>query len=100
MNSTAKKVVGLALVGVVIAAYLKRPQGKIVINKDGSGYAEIGTQKAYFKTGQGVVLKTWNFFELSASATEFTFRRFNTVFSSGGINQFTGGNSDIKIIHN
>jgi hypothetical protein len=101
MNKKYLIIGGVVLgVGVFAMAFLKRPKGKIVINKDGSGTVQLGNKTASFSKDTGVVVGTWNGWELSASATSMLLRHFGKTYHEGDITEYFGGTSDIEIVHN
>jgi hypothetical protein len=101
MNKKYLIIGGVVLgVGAFAMAFLKRPKGKIVINKDGSGTVTLGNNTASFSKDMGVNVGTWNGWELLASSSSLLLRHFGKVYEEGGITEYYGGSSDIEIIHN
>ena len=92
---------GLVLgLGTFTVLFVKRPKGKIIINPDGSGTAQLGSKTSNFSKDMGVVLKTWNGWELSASSTNMVLRHFGKAVEKGDIAPCYGGSSNVEIIHN
>ena len=87
-------------IGTLGYFYMKKPKGTIIINSDGSGTAKLGNKIANFEKDTGVVLKTWNGWELSAGASSMTLRHFGKTYEQGDITQYMGGSSNVEIIHN
>ena len=101
MNKKHLIIGGVVLgLGTLTMLFLKRPKGKIVINKDGSGTVTLGNNTASFTKDMGTVVKTWNGWELSGGASSFLLRHFGKTQQEGGITEYFGGNSDVEIIHN
>lgn len=94
---TSVIVVGIGTLGYF---YTRRPKGTIIINSDGSGTAKLGNRTSTFKKDTGVVLTTWNGWSLSASSDRRTLKRYGQIYEDGGISQYDGGSSSVKIIHN
>lgn len=90
-------IIAIPLVSIFVM-YLKTPKAKILINKDGSGLAILGSKSANFPIGQGVVLRTWNGWQLSASSSNFSLKKMNKVYTSGTIGEYGNVNPYIEII--
>jgi hypothetical protein len=93
----------LAIVGTGVYLWLKQPV--VVINyndKTGEGNVKLGNKTASFKAGEGVVLGSWNGYEISVQGTtgKYLFRRYGkSVESSDGITPYDNGSSYITINH-
>jgi hypothetical protein len=94
---TSLAVVGIATFGYL---YMKRPKGTILINADGSGVIKLGNKSANFEKGNGAVIKTWNGWQLSGSASNRALSRFGKTYEEGAITEFDLGTSNIEIIFN
>lgn len=89
--------IGLGL-GTLGYFYTRRPKGTVTINPDGSGTIKLGNKSADFEKGMGVVVKTWNGWELSGSATGILLRHYGKIYEQGGITQFYGGSTNVQVI--
>jgi hypothetical protein len=99
----------LIITGVVGAVgtffYLWQKRPKVVIDwndKTGDGTVQIGNKRASVTKGQGVVVGTWNGYNVSldAGTGRYLFRRYGkTIESSEGITPYDGGSSYVQINH-
>ena len=80
--------------------YMKKPKGKITINKDGSGIVQLGDKSVNFSKGEGTQIRTWNGWELSGSASNYSLKHNGKGYASGSIIDTTKGGDFVEIIHN
>jgi hypothetical protein len=71
-----------------------------LINPDGSGTLKLGNKSANFEKGNGAVIKTWNGWQLSGSASNRALSRFGKTYEEGEITESNLGTSNIEIIFN
>lgn len=101
MNKKYLTIGGFILgLGAFSMVFLKRPKGKIIINKDGTGTVQLGNKTANFSKGEGVVVGTWNGWKLSASASSILLSHFGKTYEQGELTEYSKGSSNVEVVRN
>lgn len=94
----------LIIGGIVVGGYIgyriwaKQPKAAIYIADNGTGYAVLGNKRMDFTATTGVVIPSWNGYELSASGDgKYALRRFGKNVESGTITKYDGGTDRVQI---
>lgn len=103
MNSNVKIAVltfSAVSVGLGLYFYHKQPNGKIIINPDGSGSVSLGNRTQTFGPMETGVVKSWNNYTLSGSKDKLQLTQGKKTLEEGKMTQYDEGTSRVAIDNN